>query len=200
MKAPTRTTLVLVLLTLCWFGTAVAGFMWLARYKATPGDTSAGQLQWPDDCAIARVPGSFNFVLALNSHCPCSRATVGELARILDGHGTDVCLHVLVYHPSGFPDGWESSSLLDEVKTLPGAMLHVDIDAELATRFGLFTSGGLALYGVRGELLFEGGITAGRGHAGDTPAHDAIRARLLGETSEPFTAPVYGCPLRDPRS
>ena len=200
MKPRLRTTLVLILLTVCWCGSAVAGFLILEKYKATPGEQGVVRSQWPENTSVDFAPRVYNFVLALHPHCPCSRATVGELARILDRLHVKVCLHVLVYRPAGSAGDWDSSTLLDEVAALSGARLHVDIDAAEAERFGILTSGGLVLYGVHGELLFQGGITPSRGHAGDTAAQDAIRERLLGQASTLYTAPVFGCPLREPRS
>jgi hypothetical protein len=172
----------------------------LEKYKATPGEQAASSKSWPADCAIQPVRGSYNFVLALNSRCPCSRATVSELAQILHGQVSNVILHVLVYRPSSFPEGWEDSSLLEEVEAIPAARLTIDTDAREAERFGIFTSGTLVLFGPRGDRLFQGGITPARGHTGETAAHDAIRARLLGVTSDLYVAPVFGCPLQESRS
>ena len=38
-------------------------------------------------------------------------------------------------------------------------------------------------------------LTPSRGHAGDTAAHDAIRERLLGQSSTLYRSPVFGCPI-----
>ena len=191
-----RPMLMLILPLIGWLGLSTAGFVWLANYKAIPGEPVKGQSHWPRESSITRVPGKYNFVLALNPHCPCSQATVTELTRLVNDRA-DVTLHVLAFHPSAFADGWEECTLLDELKSLPVTRLHVDVNADSAEQFGIFTSGGLALYGLKGELLFQGGITPARGHVGETDAHRAIRSRLLGETTELFTAPVFGCPLRD---
>jgi hypothetical protein len=200
MRLLTRTNLVFFLLVIGWSSGVAAGLMWLAKYKASAGEPVTSQPRWPAESTITPEAGSFNLVLALNPHCPCSKASVGELIRLLDHSQNDVCLHVLVYRPASFSDGWEETSLLEEVKRIRGAKLHLDTDGHLAEQFGIFTSGGMALYGLKDELLFQGGITPARGHAGDAPAQDAIRARLLGETSTLYTAPVFGCPLRESRS
>jgi hypothetical protein len=76
-------------------------------------------------------------------------------------------------------------------------MAIVDRD-EVATRgFGAFTSGQTALYDKGGRLVFSGGITGARGHAGSNRGEnellDAVSANIQGVA----TAPVYGCPLED---
>ncbi len=190
----------LTVLTLCWSAAIAVAFLLLEKYKSTPGEQAASSGTWPTDSALQPERGSYNFVLALNSRCPCSRATVSELAQLLHGQDANPILHVLVYRPSSFPEGWEDSSLLEEVKKIPAARITIDIDAREAERFGIFTSGGLVLFGPRGDRLFQGGITPARGHTGETAAHDAIRARLLGVSSDLYVAPVFGCPLRESRS
>ena len=65
-----------------------------------------------------------------------------------------------------------------------------------AKRFGARTSGHVLVYSAAGELTFQGGITAGRGHeganAGQQGALDGARGRSCCEKSE-----VYGCQLDD---
>jgi hypothetical protein len=200
MTQRTRTALLLTFLTLCWSAATALGFFLLERYKATPGQQATSNESWPADSVIQPEPGSYNFVLAINSHCPCSRATVTELAQILQGHERDVVLHALVYRPASFSEGWQDSALLADVKSISQARLTTDIDAREAERFGIYTSGGLVLFGPRGARLFQGGITQSRGHGGETAAHEAIRTRLLGVTSDLYVAPVFGCPLRESRS
>ena len=64
-----------------------------------------------------------------------------------------------------------------------------------ARRFGAATSGYVVLYDMRGQLLFKGGITAGRGHAVDNAGADAIKSLLRGRSADMNRAPVYGCSL-----
>jgi hypothetical protein len=71
-----------------------------------------------------------------------------------------------------------------------------DDDAVEARRFGVFTSGQSLLYAPDGALLFSGGITASRGHAGDNAGIAAIAALARGRGAATTETPVFGCALR----
>ena len=62
-------------------------------------------------------------------------------------------------------------------------------------RFGAETSGYVLLYDTHGKLLFKGGITGSRGHAGDNAGESAIVALLEGEKPVLTRTKVYGCSL-----
>jgi hypothetical protein len=64
-----------------------------------------------------------------------------------------------------------------------------------ARRFGATTSGHAVLYSPDGRLLFRGGLTGARGHAGDNANLDALAAVLDGAPSPHINVPVFGCPL-----
>jgi hypothetical protein len=65
-----------------------------------------------------------------------------------------------------------------------------------AHRFGLTTSGEIAIFGTDGTLLYSGGITEARGHEGENPGEAAALAALRNSGSAPSTnAPVFGCEL-----
>jgi hypothetical protein len=64
------------------------------------------------------------------------------------------------------------------------------------TRFGALTSGHTVVYDPSGRLLFSGGITSARGHAGENMGSELILAQLARKTN-PQTHAVFGCPLAD---
>ena len=73
-------------------------------------------------------------------------------------------------------------------------MLSDDNGVE-AQHFGVYTSGETLLYDSRGSLIFSGGITGSRGHAGDNAGEQALISLLTrGEARERVTS-VFGCPL-----
>ena len=65
-------------------------------------------------------------------------------------------------------------------------------------RFGALTSGHVLLYGRDGRLLYNGGVTGGRGHEGAN-AGLSLAEKLLRSGGEPASQPIYGCALNDPR-
>jgi len=78
---------------------------------------------------------------------------------------------------------------------IPKIAVQEDDNGDEARRFGAATSGYVVLYDMRGQLLFKGGITAGRGHAGDNAGADAIKSLLRGRSVDMNRAPAYGCSL-----
>ena len=66
-----------------------------------------------------------------------------------------------------------------------------------ASSFAVATSGGVVLYNARGRLLFKGGITAARGHEGDSFGQERIASLLTTGAADRAAAPVFGCALED---
>jgi hypothetical protein len=73
--------------------------------------------------------------------------------------------------------------------------LKVDIDGIAAKRFGAATSGHVIVYDPSGSLVFEGGITAGRGHQGDNTGQIAIIDIVEGRIPTVNHMPVFGCEI-----
>jgi len=99
--------------------------------------------------------------------------------------------------PDRSPPLWERTDLWSAAADLPAARVSVDVGGLEARRFGVVTSGTTLLFDRRGILVFEGGITRARGHAGDNDGARTILTCLLTGCSDPHRAPVYGCPLLD---
>jgi hypothetical protein len=67
-----------------------------------------------------------------------------------------------------------------------------------ARRFHAQTSGQTMLFDSAGHLLFSGGITGARGHAGDNVGQSAVVSLLKGGIATQHRTLVFGCSLRDP--
>src|SRR4051812_12480766 len=75
-------------LGVAWLGGAVVGGGTLLNYSNTAGP-GAGAAAWPRGSALARESERFTLVMFLHPQCPCSRASVGELERLLASLGTE---------------------------------------------------------------------------------------------------------------
>ena len=108
--------------------------------------------------------------------------------------------NVVFYAPQDEPGAWAETDLWNTAKQIPGVTVMEDRGNSVGRSFGAFTSGQTLVYDSSGRLIFNGGITASRGHSGDNYGRDAIIALLQGRlpegTSLPVTAPVFGCSLR----
>jgi len=73
-----------------------------------------------------------------------------------------------------------------------------DVSGTEARLFGAQASGQTMLYDAAGNLQFSGGITASRGHAGDSPGRSAILSIVNTGNSDWTHTSVYGCSLHNP--
>lgn len=106
--------------------------------------------------------------------------------------------HLLFLQPVGAGDDWTQTDLWSTAAAIPGVEVAIDSDGRESVLFGALTSGLTLLYDASGRLLFEGGITPGRGHEGENPGADAIASLLRGRSPERSRVPVFGCSLKTP--
>lgn len=194
-----RTRTIYTLIGVVWVAAVGLGLKGLWNYESTPSRPAQPPANWPADTRLARQSGEPTLVLFAHPHCPCTRATVAELAKLMtDCHGK-VTATVLLIRPAGLPKGWERTDLWNSAAAIPGVSVVTDDAGVESHRFGALTSGQTLLYGADGRLLFAGGITESRGHQGDNAGRSAITALVLGHQrpAQSASTPVYGCPLFD---
>jgi hypothetical protein len=178
-----------------WLLAVGVGLRLILGYENSPGSSGTSPSEWPPDSQILLRPGVPTLVMMIHPHCPCSRASIGELALLMvEGQGR-LNANVVFVRPKDFPEDWEKTDLWSSVAIIPGVKVSVDDGGIEARRFGSQTSGQVMVYDAHGELLFSGGITASRGHSGDNEGRSAIVSLLThGEIGKRET-PVFGCPL-----
>src|SRR5207302_1046515 len=76
------TTLIAALGTL-WLLSAGAGLAGLLNYANSPGAAATPPSHWPEDSRIERSPSRPTLVTFVHPHCPCSRASLEELDRVM---------------------------------------------------------------------------------------------------------------------
>jgi hypothetical protein len=130
-------------------------------------------------------------------HCPCSSASVGELNRLLTRCESPTAVHILFIRPRDVAESWTETSLRKSAEAIPGVKVQIDPLSEEARRFGAEASGYVVLYSAEGRLLFSGGITSGRGHAGDNAGENAVVDLLNGQETRLKHTAVFGCSLQD---
>ena len=183
-----------------WLGVVVTGLAGLWHYESLPGARLAVPAGWPSDSHISRVSGEATLVMFAHPRCPCTRASIGELEKIMAQSHGPVRAHVVFYKPHGTPDEWARTDLWRSAAAIPGVDVRADEDGLEAAKFGAVTSGFVVLYDGLGHLGYNGGITAARGHAGDSEGQDAIVAILNSRAPRLTAMPVFGCSFSDPES
>ena len=179
-----------------WLAASVAGLGLLARYSGTSSALGDAPNDWPAASAISRSTGKTTILMFAHPRCPCTRASIAELERILARAGDRVRATVLFVSPQGSPSGWAQSGLWERAAAVPGLRLLEDREGIEARRFGALTSGHVLVFSVDGKRIFSGGITSSRGHEGDNEGKTLVLEVLQGNTNDARAA-VYGCALFD---
>jgi hypothetical protein len=183
-----------------WLPCVAYGFNVLWRYSMTPGQPASPPSSWPRQVPIERNSTHATLLMFVHPQCGCSKASLGELAILMARAHEKVSAKVLFYAPPDEPTTWAKTDLWETAVGIPGVTVIEDRGNHIAGSLGVFTSGQTLVYDSEGRLIFNGGITASRGHSGDNYGRDAIVARLQGHpaqgTTIPITSPVFGCSLR----
>jgi hypothetical protein len=183
---------------LAWAAVAVLGFWGLALYETRPGTEADPPPDWPDRSRLPRDPDRATLLMFLHPHCPCSHASLEELAELLPASSYGPRALVVFCKPDGAPDGWEKTELWRRAAGIKGVDVFCDHQDEERRRFGARTSGQVLLFDRRGRLSYSGGITGARGQVGANPGRSAVEAILRGQPPPSRWGPVFGCPLVDP--
>ncbi|HLX37580.1 MAG TPA: hypothetical protein VKR29_07240 [Candidatus Binataceae bacterium] len=180
-----------------WLPIVMGGLVALWNYSNTPGDPGNPAMRWPIASQLS-PPSSdaMTLVMVVHPQCPCSRASIGELAELMAHMKGQLRAWVLFVRPHDFAENWAESDLWQSARAIPGVHTLIDDDGREARRFGAATSGETLLYDSGGHLLYAGGVTAARGHFGDNAGITAIFERIDNAHAHRFgSAAVYGCPL-----
>lgn len=194
-----------------WIVVVVAGFAALGMYENRPGDRADAPGRWPVEPggegfeAVAAAtgvvtvdppPAAARVVLFAHPRCPCTLASVEELARVAAQvpEGT-LDVTVALFVPAGADPRFTQTELAAAARRIPGAHVVQDVDGRLARGFGARTSGHVVAYDRGGALRLQGGLTISRGHAGDNRSTAHLRRMAEGAPVALLNAPVYGCDL-----
>jgi hypothetical protein len=196
VQRKTKRILVTSLFAGSWIVLVASGLGRLLAYEHTAGSSGVVAQSWPG-LTIKRATNRPTLVMIAHPRCPCTDSSVAELAQIMAEVNGKVAAYVLFFTPKDAGSEWEDTELKRSAAAIPGVTVVSDIDGIEAQRFGAETSGHTLLFGTDGRLLFSGGITASRGHAGDNTGEDSIVALLNNRTPARNETLVFGCSLAD---
>ena len=138
-------------------------------------------------------------LLFLHPKCPCSRATLHELERLLTSIGEQASrtldLIVVATVPETVDDSWLNTDTVEQAKRLVNARLFIDRGGNEAARFGAATSGLVIFFNVAGSRQYAGGVTVARGHEGASVGGVYLTEILRGESAIAREMPAFGCRL-----
>ena len=189
-----RIRLWLAALATFWLCGVVSGLWVLWAYENRPGAAATAPGHWPADSALAAAKDTPTLLFVAHPQCTCTRASLDELEEVLARATSHPKTYVLFLKPST-AEGWERTELWKRAAALPHVTVVRDEDGVEARRFGVETSGQTFLYDRNGALIFSGGITGSRGHAGENAGELTLVALLSrGQPARRATS-VFGCPL-----
>lgn len=187
-----------------WLAAVLTSAIVLWAYEKRPsGLVTEATMTWPINDLVACDPDRPTVVMFAHPKCPCTRASLRELAKLADT--SDASVLVVFYVPSGANESWHQTANTELASAIPGANVLWDRDGTTARRFDVDVSGQCVAFSPQEILLYSGGITISRGHEGDNLGAASLAQCL--KTSccttpglekpqrEPQIYPVYGCTL-----
>lgn len=192
------TTRSLAAIVCIWLGTLGVGIGVIEHLANRPGPVG------PEPAAREQVPRPLARMY-VHPRCPCSRASLLELAALMSSPGVEADVEIHVYSPADAPDDWVQGRALRIAEQIPRARVLIDPEAARAHADGALTSGHLVVRTAAGSVAFSGGITRSRGQQGPSPAHDRVLHLLRAQRDPddtltlarvaPATSPVFGCQI-----
>jgi hypothetical protein len=187
--------LVTSLLAASWMTALAFGMRVLFKYETTPGQSGPVGSNWPAVSIVPRQNDKPTLLMLAHPHCPCTCASIAELAQIMAHAVGRVNAYVLFVTPPGAGADWDDTDLRRSAAAIPGVTVQTDDNGIEAALFGAKTSGHTLVFDRDGTLVFSGGITASRGHIGSNAGESAVLAVLNQQTPERQRTPVFGCAL-----
>jgi hypothetical protein len=182
---------------LLWIAAAIGGSLYMFAYESQAAPPSALAQVWPERTGLARNPDGFSLVMAVHPKCPCTRASVAELNRLMQEWGGRVHAIALVTKPFELPDLWSETDVTARLREIPNVEVVRDLGGSKSDAFGARSSGQTLLYDASGRLVFDGGITAFRGHEGPSVGGEALKQLVAGAPAATLHSKVFGCSLKD---
>lgn len=190
-----------------WLALSAVAFGAIAERSSRPGIAGRAPASWPAASHLERTPGRATLVMVAHTKCSCTRASLSELERVMARAGARAEAFVVFVGP-------REAGVLDPratARAIPGVRV-VEDDGE-ARAFAAATSGQVMLYDSAGALVFRGGLTASRGHEGESVGGETVRRFFVGDaaptgapaatpstptppsTPTTFVSDVFGCAL-----
>ena len=183
--------------TILWFSAAIWGIVYLARYETTPGEKNVSYpTVFPLESQIERDAERPTLLFFAHPKCPCTRASLRELARLMANVDGKLQAYIVFSKPKDEGEDWTETDLRASAEAIPNVRVLIDEDERETKIFNAQTSGLTLLYDRSGNLRFDGGITSARGHEGDNAGSRAIFEIVTKEADKTAESLVFGCPLR----
>src|SRR5262245_16820217 len=103
-----------------WGIAVTTGMAWLMAFDAAPGLPGDPPTRWPDQTRLARANAGYTLVMTAHPRCPCTRASLAELAVVMAESNDRLTAQVLFYAPEDAAPGWWETDLWRTAGAMPG--------------------------------------------------------------------------------
>ena len=117
-----------------WLLTVFAGMGVLIDYETRPGSSTPAPSHWPEASQIPRDGRLAQLVMFVHPRCPCSRASIRELAVLMARCRGRAACHVLLLKPKEFDPEWARTDLWQSAVAIPGVTVMLDEDGGMRQR------------------------------------------------------------------
>jgi hypothetical protein len=187
--------IVIFVFVFVWLGAAVFGVVYLARYENTAGEGPASYpTSFPSESRIAADHERSTLIFFAHPKCPCTRASLHELERLMTDLRGKLNAFVVFSKPKDVGEDWTETDLYEIARRIPDVGVIIDDDDRETDIFKAQTSGLTLVYDQQGILQFNGGITASRGHEGDNAGRSTV-FDVVTRNAAGGSSPVFGCPI-----
>jgi hypothetical protein len=194
-RSITRIPRLAVLAIVFWLLVVGCGLLVMLKFETAPGSVGAVPGRWPADSRLHRDPHHMQLLMFVHPRCPCTRASLRELAQVMAHGQGKVDAQVVFFVPGDGDKEWKKTDLWQMARDIPGVTVVTDENGREQQRFGIETSGHVLLYDAAGKLAFSGGITSGRGESGDNAGRSAVTELLQQGRPQQTETFVFGCPF-----
>ena len=199
--SPQRSNRTLVLLTIAWITLTGIGAFALLRHEFDGVSVVDAPAQWPEALGAFNPSGrDLTVVMAIHPDCPCTRASIEQLDRLLTRYPDAVqAIGLISDRVDGEAETLRQTDYWRRLDRMAGARPVRDVAGHWAKLLGAPVSGTVAVYDAGGALRFQGGLTASRGHDGPSRALSMLSAWAEGASfPESVSLPAFGCALETP--
>ena len=191
-RKPPSKLLPYLAVVLVWGACVLLGLLQAWTYEMTPGGSGQTPGQFPAKTEL-KLPGDKSSLLVfMHPKCPCSQATLEKLQELKEKVQDKLDVQVVMYYPKEKGPAFIEDSLAKGTRKLGYAVIP-DEEGTEAKRFGAQTSGHAFMFSSDKKLLFSGGLTSARGHAGPSAASENILAILSASDPSLRSAETFGC-------
>lgn len=165
----------------------------LFAHAFVPSDIRSGPRRWPAG-GLSRSPERGHVVMFAHPGCPCTQASLTNLAELAEHWPGGFELTVIFVTHGLDSNAVPQSPGVRTARQMHATRVYFD-DGREAQRFGARVSGEVFAFDARGQTVFHGGLTAARGHVGDSDGLRQLERALTGSPGSVIEAPVFGCRL-----